>query len=1297
MSAGFIERAYHAALYVVGALIITAAVAVTGVRLALPDIGRHKDAVENWAGRYMGAVFAVDAISADWRGWIPRLYLDGVRLYSEDGAGQITRFDAVTLEIAPIRSLWERRIAARRLLVSGLQVAVTRLADGAVLVEGMDLAPAAADRKNALGRWLFGRNRLELLNADIRWIDHKHRQLSIQFTEVAVTIQSDSDRTQATGRAKLPEKYGERLNFALDVQGDLWSSDWSGELYAAAARLNLDNWYREYRPRALNLAGGNASLEAWSRWRNARPVWLQGILEYDDFVVRTAAGGVRVKSLKSRFMGERRGDNDWRAAVKMDELATASGAWPAADLEFAAAGPAARRRYALHFERLEPADLLPLVAAVESLPDPLRDFLSKGSLRARLEEGLVLYSPGNDEPLAYDIAFQGLAVAAPPQQPGVAELSGRLRGAGRRAALTLAGAPGRFNIPSLYPDGLAFSRMEGVLHWTRQGNGWVLRTDGLSLAAPDFSLAVRGALEKEAGRSLPYMELAAALRDGRMEKLFHYTPYAERFKIRNWMRRALHAGRVDSAVAVLRGYPDQFPFKNQDGRMRALVNISDGVVEYSPRWPEADTVDAELLFHNEQLAAVFHRGRVFNADLVNGAGRMRDLTQKHKVVELKGKVRGSARDLNLFIAQGPLAQDAMLSYAAKSMTAGRIALDLDLSVPIKTPGRRTAITGVLELNQARLSSDAGALELDQVAGAIDFAHGSAAGKDLAGRLAGQPVTLRLSGSRDAVDAPPTLVITGQADAAFIAGQITRRFPGAAHFVDRLERRLSGTTDWQARFTFENTDKGLLQRLAVSSDLHGMALDLPAPLGKPAAARNALTISKTLQRATPAVIRYAPLAAAHIAMKSDNPQELERLDLFLGELPDDPVHPGAGIRLAGRTERLDLDQWRQVLAFFGSAGQGGKPGFFSTAGVDVDLETGRLDVLGQSFEDAAVRARRDPAGWRADLDGPQLAGAVVIPATPEAVRPVTLNLRQLALNKGAGGKPGASANPGDLPPMQIQVDELRYGERPLGQVRLSALPTAAGVSFSEIEIIQPELRLSGNGSWEKSGARHATKIDAALEADAFEAVLAAFGHEATPIKDGKTSASLDLAWEGAPHEFGLDRAGGALNLDIRKGRLLDVSPAAGRLLGLLSLQTLPRRLSLDFSDLLGKGLAFDRIKGNFKLADGHAYTNDLHLSGPSADVLISGRTGLRDRDYDQLATVTPQFADNLPVASALLGPVGIGAGAVLYLAGNVFEKLNDGIDSILSYQYAITGDWDDPQIEKLKKPVPTGAQAAPPFP
>src|SRR5687767_10895310 len=133
-----------------------------------------------------------------------------------------------------------------------------------------------------------------------------------------------------------------------------------------------------------------------------------------------------------------------------------------------------------------------------------------------------------------------------------------------------------------------------------------------------------------------------------------------------------------------------------------------------------------------------------------------------------------------------------------------------------------------------------------------------------------------------------------------------------------------------------------------------------------------------------------------------------------------------------------------------------------------------------------------------------------------------------------------------------------------------------------------------------------------------------------------------------------------------------------MLGLMRVATLRRRLALDFTDITDKGMAFDAIRGDFVLSSGDAFTSNLLLRGPAAEIGIVGRTGLDTKDYDQTAVVTGNLGQSLPVAGALAG--GPAVGAALLLFSQLFKQPLKGI---ARGYYRITGPWDDPNVERVE--------------
>ena len=206
-------------------------------------------------------------------------------------------------------------------------------------------------------------------------------------------------------------------------------------------------------------------------------------------------------------------------------------------------------------------------------------------------------------------------------------------------------------------------------------------------------------------------------------------------------------------------------------------------------------------------------------------------------------------------------------------------------------------------------------------------------------------------------------------------------------------------------------------------------------------------------------------------------------------------------------------------------------------------------------------------------------------------------------------------------------------------------------------------------------QHST-LTATIESKDVAATLRALSY--TPFIEAKRGAiKADLAWRGGYDDSILDHASGAIRVEAETGQLVNLQPGAGRVLGLFSVGALPRRLALDFSDLTEKGLAFDTVRGDFELRDGNAYTSNLLLRGPAAEIGIAGRTGLGARDYDQTAVVTGNLGASLPVAGALAGGPVVGAAVLLF--SQVFKEPLKGITR--GY-YRITGPWDDPVVERV---------------
>jgi uncharacterized protein YhdP len=292
--------------------------------------------------------------------------------------------------------------------------------------------------------------------------------------------------------------------------------------------------------------------------------------------------------------------------------------------------------------------------------------------------------------------------------------------------------------------------------------------------------------------------------------------------------------------------------------------------------------------------------------------------------------------------------------------------------------------------------------------------------------------------------------------------------------------------------------------------------------------------------------------------------------------------------------------------------------------------------------------------------------------------VVAEFAHLRLPEPGDGVADVEFSPRLVPNLHLWVGDLSIGLAQLGQVRLEAFRVADGLRIEQLEARSPNVEVRASGDWLEQGGRARSKLNIRMSAQDLGRMLSGLGF-AGVVEGGQTLATIDASWPGAPTSFALERLSGTLEVSVGGGRFLDVEPGAGRIFGLLSVRELPRRLLLDFRDFFQTGMSFDRIDGRFAMADGNAWTDDLVIRGPAADILVIGRTGLASRDYDQQVMVAPRISGALPLVGGLAaGPLGAAAG----LLAQGVAGAEQNIEKSSSVHYSIAGSWEKPVVARL---------------
>lgn len=295
-----------------------------------------------------------------------------------------------------------------------------------------------------------------------------------------------------------------------------------------------------------------------------------------------------------------------------------------------------------------------------------------------------------------------------------------------------------------------------------------------------------------------------------------------------------------------------------------------------------------------------------------------------------------------------------------------------------------------------------------------------------------------------------------------------------------------------------------------------------------------------------------------------------------------------------------------------------------------------------------------------------------------VNPVVFNLNRLKIKtiKGSNGHDGNIIPPQKLPAFEGIINKFYFNETFLGRVDFKASKKKYGYHFDEIIISNENMKFLSNGDWRYYNGKHNTKFDITLSSSNFGGMLSNFGYKGI-IEQGIAKTIGKINWSASPTQFSYAKLNGDIQLKLENGNIIDADAGAGRLLGFFSLSALPRKLLGDFKDTFKDGFNFDTAEGEIKIENGDAYTEDFEIESPVAIISISGRTGIVDKDYENIVEVVPKVGGGVAGLTALLVnlPAGIGLWLLDKITGEQFNEAS-------SKTYEVSGDWKKPIFEEI---------------
>ena len=1264
-----IKSGLRVAQALLAGLLVLTAIGSVALRLILPRLVTEIDAIEASISARLGMPVEVGHLQLHWERGLPSLIGDDVRvLRSAQDRTPVLRFNHAEARLDLLESMQAGGLQFGHLRLSELDLKLIVNRDGRLSVEGF---PAQDPR---VLRWLLQQDGLALDNTRLSLRDEAQRFPPVQAEALDLILSRDENLVRIDGAlGDLGDLAG-----ALRLQAELPHGDPThpdARLRLSATSVNLlDVARRVGLPSTLDTVRSNLWLElgrtgdglarlavalteiTTTTDSGASPAPLAG-WGLQGLVLLTPSR-INAQAIRLWQPGAPEGDQiDWRLSA--DRAAILEGR-PAALLA------------ADHVPSALVAELLRLVGSDETTAVPeVKGQLQNLRLGLR-KDGAAWHSFAQG-------SLSALSVGPAGAMPAIEGLDANFTLRNRNLSAALADESLTLQHPRLI-EPLVVEHANATVEVSMKADGGIALAGNVGGVFNALLIQAEGRFAQE-NRAPGLIDVRVDLGTGDLSRLHSLVPNgALKPGGERWLRKAFPQGVLRGAGIVLKGALQDFPWTEaKAGRFWAQFAVEDTELKYSKDWPSAKAVNGDVAIAGRTLSGSLSTARFGDSPLESARFELPDLFNPKPVMTVEGRIRAQLPDVIATLKDSPLAARSVPPLSPLTLE-GEVDLDLDMRLGLKK-GMRRDVSGRITFADNTLQTAPGGLRFTEMNGVISFAPEGWSGEALSARLGTRAVGIEVGNVLDANQRPsPSFTLTGTAMRDELLGELRRRAPMVAKLLAPagIESLIAGELAWRARLSGPPEAR----RLNLESDLVGVALDLPSPLRKPPGDALAFALEMPYgpipedADATTHVV-LGNLLQASVRTEGDAAgRRMAQLDLAFGAEAQ-AVLSEPGIHLHGTLPELALGPWLALLRQ--SAGDtAALPTRFS-------LHTERLLTLGQKFPAVSLQGVREEAAWRITVDSPQVAGLVLAPHGP-AGGPLVLNLDRLWMSRGGARQPGASReknamDPRDLPPLVMACASFHYGTMNLGQASLATSKIAEGLRLDALVFQTPAAQIKTRGSWTRQQGADASHFSIKVKADELAPMLKDFGYDARTVSGGRTVLEIEAGWPGTPGDFTLEKLNGNLSLKVRKGQLLDIEPGSGRLFGLLSVQTLPRRLSFDFADLYRKGYAFDRIEGWFRLEGGNAYTNTLFMEGPSSRVEVRGRIGLAARDYDQRATVTPALSKSIPLASAVFGPAGIGAGAAIYLGQQVFNEVPEQMDKFLQQEYTIKGPWDKPEVAK----------------
>jgi len=1278
--------------------------------VVLPGIESYRPRIEATLTKALGAQVSIGQIRAGWQGLRPELDLADVKVLDASGRAALV---LPTVEIA--MSWWSvprGELRLHQLEIAGADLDIRRLKDGRLLIGGIELKSSG---DGAGSDWILSQRRISIRDSRLRWNDEKRGAPELALSGISLALENSGNRHRFGLTADPPRALASRLDLRADLHGKSLNElrQWNGEIYSNLAFIDLAAW-RPWLDYPADVRAGVGGVRAWAGFKGDRLEHFTADVSLSDAQVRLRAdlplldltrvsGRVSAREIASGGLGFgflRIGEKKvtgFEVSGKQVALTTTGGV-SMSPADFSVTTTAARQGEPQRVEMVANAlDLEPLARLVENLPldEQVRRALLEYNPRGSVYDFRLAWRGDFSAPRSYTARgrFTDLSLEARDKIPGFSRLTGSLDATEKGGTLYLDSKNAALLMPAVFEEPrLELDTFTVQAKWAFPNDKLELNLDSVAFSNADAAGTASGLYRVETGTP-GYVDLQARITRAEGKRVYRYMPNTLT-NTRSWLKKSLDEGVVDDARFILRGNLRDYPYFNpKQGLFRVTVKVHDAGLIYAEGWPRLEKIRADLLFEKNFMEVHAQSAATRGAKLTSVDVRIPDLAGRPHILEVQGNAEGTTSAFLDFINASPV--DRYIDNFTETVRGtGNGKLALKMTLPIEESAK-VKVSGQYQFVAADLRLDEGLPQLSKVNGTLDFTEKGIAFKNIRGEALGGPFALS-GGSR--ADGMIALAASGNFTA-----------PGLRTWINEpVFTRISGGAPWRAAINLRKKTP----EITIDTTLVGVAVDLPVPFAKAAGEPLPLRVTKTslpVRGEDELAIVLDRTAVMRLQRRPEgNGTVIARGAIGIGDAA--PAMPRAGLAINLATARVDVEDWKRRLlepapvvpVRSGAAGPGpagsaamvpapapATPPSVTIANLNLRADT--LSAYGRTLNQVRLTGGQEAGAWIFNVNSREVVGELSFRAgAGNAQGKVSARLKSLVIPPGdAAQVESAFDRPAEeLPSIDIVAENFEANNKKFGKLTLLAENQNGEWALQKVSLENPDGVLSASGAWRvRARAEAKRRIDLKFTLDAHDAgkLLDRLGFAGT-LKAGNGKLEGNVGWDGSPLSIDYPSLRGSLSMNVKKGQFLKADPGVGKLLGIMSLQALPRRLTLDFRDIFSEGFAFDEVSASSNIERGVLSTKDFKMASVSAAVIMSGDVDLVKETQNLKVVVLPDFGGGMGSLVAIIAGMNPLVSIATFLAQRV---LKDPLSKAFSFEYAVSGTWADPKIARVQLPKPAG--------